>query len=114
MKIKKHHISGYLKLIVSIAFLAGILMMSFIIKKDLRTSAATPTTSQEVQSAQTPTQKHKKKKIPKPSSTDPVPKKRNKRNNNKRPVSPSRRKKADVEAAERKAALECLLYEDGI
>lgn len=110
MKIKKRHISGYLKLLISIACMFGILVIGWFMRKNLQ---PTPSPSQEIETPQTH-HKKRKKKASKSTSTESTQKKRTKRNNKKRPVSASRRKKAEQDAAERKANLECLLYEDGI
>lgn len=91
----------------------GILVMGWFIRKNLQ---PIPAPSQQTQPVETreKTRKKNKKKASMPSSAEPVRKKRNKRNNKNRPVSASRRKKAEQEAAERRADLECLLYEDSL
>jgi hypothetical protein len=112
MKIKKNHFSEHsLKLLIRIAFFIIFMLINWFVHKDRELSPALP---DETQSTQTHHMKHKKK-ASKSSSAEPTRKKRNKNNRNKkRPVSASRRKKAEVETAERKAALECLLYEDSL
>jgi hypothetical protein len=111
MKIKKIHFSDHLlKLLIRIAFITAFILINWFVNKDRESS---PTPSQETETLQTHHKTHKKK-APKPSSAEPTRKKRNKRNNNKRPVSASRRKKAEQEAAQRRADLECLLYEDSL
>lgn len=91
----------------------GILVIGLFIRKNLQLTSASPAPSQEKQTSQTH-HKTRKKQAPTSLSADPVRKKRNKRTNKKRPVSASRRKKAEQEAAERRADLECLLYEDSL
>lgn len=114
MKIKKDHFfKPLLRLLVRLAVVAVVILISWYANRD---RAPYPTPSQETQPVETSekTCKPNKKKAPKPSSAEPTRKKRNKRNNNKRSVSASRRKKAEQEAADRRADLECLLYEDNL
>jgi hypothetical protein len=109
MKIKKR-ISAYRNLLISLACMLSILVIGWAIRKNLQPS---PAPSQETQTIET-NEKTCKKTVPQPSSTAPTRKERNKRKNKKRSVSPSRRKKAEQEAAQRRANLECLLYEDSL